>query len=189
MRSLPELRAVGIGPIAAEVLRHATTLDVIAVFERSFYLMAPNGIVCIALEALGAGPINVLITPLAGQRGGAQPWTGGLPAETKAVTSAGRLTVGSAFTIDLATAKPWQAPAWPSVDGVAVARGVAEVVRLAPGVLPGDGLAALVLAPGHKGAHTLTAEAASSLVLDLTRVLAADLNTARWPRPGLDAVG
>ncbi len=181
MRKLAELRAVSLGPVAAEVLRNAAQLDVIAVFERSFYLMAPNGIVCVALEALGPGPINVLMTPLAGL----QPWTGGLPAETKAVTSADRLTVGTAFTIDLATATPWEPPPWAAVSAAAAARGVAEVLRLAPLYLPADGLAALIFAPGHKVARTLTAEAASGLIADLLRTLPTDLTRGAWSEAAL----
>jgi hypothetical protein len=183
MRKLAELRAVSVGPIAAEVLRNAAQLDVIAVFERSFYLMAPTGIVCVALDALGPGPLNVLITPHAGP----QPWTGGLPAETKAVTSAGRLTVGSAFTIDLATAAPWSPPAWPKIASGGAALGVAAVLRLTPAMVPGDGLAALVLAPGHKATQTPTAEAARGLVSDLIRLLPADLQRGAWSDDALRA--
>lgn len=176
MRKLAELRSVSIGPVAAEILRNATQLDVIAVFERSFYLMAPNGIVCVALDALGPGPINILITPHAGP----QPWTGGLPAETKAVTSAGRLTVGSAFTVDLATAKPWVPPTWPAVFDEAIAHGVADVMRLVPTFIPSDGLAALVFAPDHKAARTATAEAATGLIDVLKRALPRDLARGKW---------
>ncbi len=183
MRKLAELRAVSIGPIAAEVLRNAAQLDVIAVFERSFYLMAPNGIVCVALDSLGPGPINVLIT----QHAGVQPWTGGLPAESKAVTSAGRLTIASAFTIDLVTAQPWAPPAWTAVTGEAIARGVAEVMRLAPTMVPDDGLAALVLAPAHRATRTATGEAASGLVAELTRVLTVDLKRGAWSNDALRA--
>jgi Protein of unknown function (DUF2877) len=176
MRKLAEVRAVSIGPIASDILRNATSLDVTAVFERSFYLMAPNGIVCVALEALGPGPINILIMP----NSGPQPWTGGLPAETKAVTSAGRLTVGTAFTIDLATAQPWQPPAWPHFDAAALASGLAQVKQLAPTLLPNDGLASLVLAPRHKAQRTSTAEAAAELVADLARVLPQDIASGAW---------
>lgn len=176
MRKLPDLRATSIGPIAAEVLRHASELDLLAVFERSFYLMAPQGIVCIGLRDLGAGPINVLIEPLAG----AQPWTGGLPAETKAITSAGRLTVGTAFTIDLATAAPWLPPPWPRVSTDAIARGVASALKLAPDMLPKDGLAPLVLLSGRPSPRTPTAEAASGLIADLRRVMPADLQRGAW---------
>ncbi len=183
MRKLAELRAVSIGPIAAEVLRHADAFDVVAVFERSLYLMAPNGIVCVALETLGPGPINVLITPHAGP----QPWTGGLPADTKAVTSAARLTVGSAFTIDLATAAPWIPPPWPPWSADSIARGLGEVTRLAPGMVPDDGLAALVLAPGHASTRTPTAEAASGLIADIARVLKSDLDRNVWSDDALRA--
>ena len=174
MRRLVELRATSIGPIAAGILRHAHELDVIAVFERSFYLMAPHGIVCVALDALGPGPINVLIAPAPG----AQPWTGGLPAETKAMTSAGKLTVGGAFTIDLAPAQPWAPPPWPIVSAEALRRGLDELRRIAPPLLPGDGLAPLVF--GVPSKRTATMEAAASLVADLVRTLPGDLATGVW---------
>lgn len=181
MRKLAELHATSIGPIAAEILRHAHELDVIAVFERSFYLMAPNGIVCVALEALGPGPLHVLIRPLAGT----QPWTGGLPAETKAVTSAGRLTVGRAFTIDLASARPWSPPPWPAVSRDKIACGVAEVRRLAPDLLPSDGLAPLVLAHRIPAKRSPTMQAAVSLVDDLVRGLPSDLARNAWSADAL----
>ena len=176
MRNIAELRSVSIGPIAAEILRHAHELDVIAVFERSFYLMAPDGIICVALDVLGPGPINVLITPMSG----AQPWTGGLPAETKAVTSAGRLTVGSAFTIDLATARRWQPPPWPAVSKGALERGPPEVRRLALPLLPHDGLAPLVLSSSVAPIRSLTMEAATGIVTELQRSLPRDLSTGNW---------
>lgn len=172
MRELAALRATSIGPIASEVLRATHELDVIAVFERSFYLMAPSGIICVALDALGPGPINVLIKPLAG----AQPWTGGLPAETKAVTSAGRLTVGRAFTIDIAAAEPWVPPPWPKVNRDALLDSLATARNLAPDLLPTDGLAPLVFARANRARRSPTMEAAAGLIAELTRALPLDLS-------------
>jgi Protein of unknown function (DUF2877) len=53
--------------------------------------------------------------------------------------------------------------------------------------VPDDGLAALVLAPGHKAARTLTAEAAAGLLADLTRELPANLKRGAWSDNALRA--
>lgn len=189
MRKLAELTATSTGPIAAEILRHAHELDVIAVFERSLYLMAPNGIVCLGLTTIGEGPINILVQPLPY----GQPWAAGLDVETKAVTSNGRLTVGTVFTVDLARAVEWQPLPWPASSPQSLSRGVADLHRAGAGHLPRDGLAALVFAPLQVAARTSTAQAAAAQVralgADMPKVIANDAWTGNALRAATLLVG
>ena len=55
------VEAVSIGPLAKDLVENETTLNVIAVFDRSFYLGVGDRLICLADEALHDGPLNVLI--------------------------------------------------------------------------------------------------------------------------------
>jgi Protein of unknown function (DUF2877) len=183
MYSLPERRATTIGPVAAEVLRHAHELDVIAVFERSLYLMAPNGIVALGIARLGAGPINILFDPGSGPL----PWSGGLPAETKAITSPARLTIGRALTVDLASTPVWAPPPWTPWHGDSARTGLAHLRALAPKHVPHDGVSPLVFMPPHSTMSTPTAQAAAGQIAALTTFLPQTLRDNAWPDAAIRA--
>ena len=95
MRELAPLSAQLIGPIAAEILEPAGELDVIAVFERSAYVMCAGGLVCIGEPSIAAGPINVVIA----RRVPPEPTPFGLHVGMKGVAGAGQLTLGDEVEI------------------------------------------------------------------------------------------
>jgi hypothetical protein len=112
MRDLPLHQASRIGSFAADIVASGGEADVIAVFERSFYLLCPKGIVAICLEDLGCGPINILLPA----RGGAPSWQGLVRDGMKATISATRLTIHGGFTLSLDQATRWSSPPWVAFD-------------------------------------------------------------------------
>ncbi len=154
------LTASSIGPIAAEILTEGRELEVVAVFERSFYLLAHDGLVCIGAEDIGRGPINVTL-----RDADAVVWpNAGVFPEAKGRAHADRLVIGETFVTSLSAAERWQPPPWAAYDPDAAGKGLEALRALAAGRLPEAGLAPLVFAPDSKGARTPVARAAVSQV-------------------------
>lgn len=135
------LKVVRCGPIAHEILSDDGDLYVLAIFERSFYLACPRGIVCVGTDEIGAGPINVEI---------AEP-PGGIAALRLTPDVEGRIEHGVPFitdslALDLGHAEIWMPQTTPAFDAARVAAGLARLRALAPpNALPRDGIARLVL--------------------------------------------
>ncbi len=166
------LQAIRIGPIAAEVLAVDGDVEVAAVFERCFYVAAPRGFVCIGVEALGDGPLNVLLDLAAG----APDWAAfGITREAKGAVTSGRLHIGDRFALSVGAVPQWRPPPWPPVSEVDIARGVVAVRRLAPPLCPAEGLSRLVIGDARRADRT--ARAAAVLVRDLQTALVASLPT------------
>ena len=155
------------GPVAAEILGNDGEAEIIAVFERCFYVAAPGGILCIGLEALGDGPLHVLLsapsTPLLWPRLG-------VTREAKGWVRGRRLGIGPDLTLDLTALPEWHPPPWPMAATASIRAGLAEVRMLAAPRCPTEGLSCLVLAPGRTQ-RDRTAEAAAPLVHELQSAL------------------
>jgi hypothetical protein len=175
------LAATSIGPIAAELFAAHREIEVIAAFERSFYLMCHGGLVCVGVEGIGRGPINVTL-----EDAEKIDWRdAGVFHEVKGEAGPGRLVIGDDVTIRLDDTPVWQPPAWAPYDRGRAERGVTLLRQLATDRAPDEGLAALVFAPGSNGARTPTARAASAQMAALAAGLPAMLRDGR-PSPDLE---
>jgi Protein of unknown function (DUF2877) len=162
MRKLPEHQAISLGTVARDAVAGGGDGEIIAVFDRSFYVLAARGIFSVCMAELGRGPINILVA------GTVPPWAGLVRLEMKATLSAERLLVHSGFALTLTGADIWTPPPSPLWSSAAVARGLKCVRDLAQPRAPNDGIAALVLAPNRADHTTMTALAAKPL-LDVLR--------------------
>jgi len=156
------LKVTRCGPIANEILAEDGDLYVLAVFEHSFYLACPRGIVCVGGGEIGAGPINVEIE---------EP-PGGIGTLRLTPDIEGRIEHGVPFitenlALDLAHAQVWMPPAMPAFVPEQAAKGLARLRKLATAnVLPRDGLARLVLT-GKAAVSNASAQMAEGSIRDL----------------------
>jgi hypothetical protein len=151
-----------IGPIAADLLTPGEPVEVFSVFETSFYLLLPHGLICVGGATLGAGPINLELT------GGIETNRYPLQAGLDGVVGQGVITFDGDLT--LATRAPiWQPPLVPEIDRASVSRGLAHIRAHASKRLPSDGLARLVFAPPAR--PTPTEAAAAPLIHALRTIL------------------
>lgn len=161
------LRALSIGPIAAEILSSHHDVEVLAVFDRSFYLLTEGGLVCVGAQGIGHGPINV---PLGDSE--AIDWRmRGISAEVKGHSHADELLIGDEVVISLANAARWQPPPWPEIEAQVAVSGIATLRREAAGRLPREGLSPLVLAGGELAEASPEARAAADMIRDLRHAL------------------
>lgn len=175
MASAPPILAYAVGPIADAILAHAGEVEVIATYQRSFYVTARDGIVAVVVDALGNGPINIVI----GNE--AIPPGAGIHVGMAGRVLGGRLHLGTALVIETAMAARWQPSAPMFWSNEALAAGLAHVrMAVAPHV-PEDGLAPLIFAPASAAARTPTARAASAQIDDIVRRLPGVVVSDRWP--------
>jgi hypothetical protein len=184
MRDLPTHRASRIGTFASDILAASGEADVIAVFERSFYLLCQKGIVAVCLDDLGAGPINILVPA----RGGDAPWHGVVRDGMKAAVTASGIVVHGGFVLDVSGASPWSPPAWAGFHDTTSERGVAIACKTAADKLRhlanrDSGFASLVLDPTN--AIGPTADAARGQVHALQKSLPHARRTKTWPPDAL----
>lgn len=175
---VPALVASSIGAIAAELLDAGGEIEVLAAFERSVYLLCQHGIVCIGVPAIGRGPINVLV-PDKGQWSGGRAF--GLHEGIKGVAGRRQLSIGPDLLIATQGAPIWTAPPFaidPPAD--ALSRGLAKVRALMRGLVPTDGVSALLFDPAGKAARTPTAKAAAPQIDVLTRALPDAIARGEW---------
>lgn len=167
------LKVVRCGPIAHEILAEDGDLYVLAVFERSFYLACPRGLVCVGTDDIGAGPINVEI---------AEP-PGGIAALRLTPDIEGRIEHGVPFitdslALDLTDAEIWMPAPMPEFAADRVTAGLARLRTLAtPNLLPRDGLARLVFT-GKVSSSNVSAQMAEGSIRDLQALLPAALAAA-----------
>lgn len=180
MRKAVALEALTIGCVAAQVLEGGGRTEVLAVYERSAYLLTEHGIVAVGMPEIGNGPLNVIVPR---REGIADTTPLGLLAGMKGVAGGGRIAIGSDVVIGLTSAEIWQPAPWPDAPGAdkdALARGLDVLQRGATALLPVDGVAALVFAPQSKAAKTRSAVAAAPLVAALGSSVAKARATGRW---------
>lgn len=177
------LDAASIGPIAGEILAQGGEVEVLALFERSLYLLARNGLVCVGTEAIGRGPINVVVKagekPIAWEQLGAGR-------EAKGRVSDSVLAIGEGLAISLRDAAVWSPPPWPVIDVERATAGLARLAGFARSEGPADGLSALVLTPDTAAARNRFARAAAPQVATLGKSLPTALANGRWD---VDALG
>ncbi len=176
------VRASRIGAIANEIIGDDGETQVLSVFERSLYVHCPRGIVCIGVDTLGAGPINIEIDQA--QWGS---WvTRGIAAGLEGRNSAARLHLPPRLAIETASAEVWLPPPPPRFAPAPVRRGLETFARflVTQGAgettghterLPADGLARLVLEPNARPVSAVERSAAGPLAsfrLELPKVLA-----------------
>jgi Protein of unknown function (DUF2877) len=179
MRKLLEHRASSIGAMARDSLAGGGDADVIAVFERSFYLLGPRGIVAVCMPELGRGPINVLVQA----NPGAAPWAGLIQVAMKAAFGPDRIVVHGGFVVAIADTTVWIPPPIPVWTTATLTRGLAYLHALAADHVPSDGLAAAVFAPTSDAARTPTATAAKALIADLAGDIPKAFATRVWSAP------
>lgn len=160
------MRARRCGPIAHEVLAEDGELRVLAVFERSFYLACPRGIVCVG-SGIGAGPITVEI---AAPQGGTWEEAGIVP-DLKGRIEHGVPFITEHLALDIAAASIWHPPPAPAFAPGCASTGLARLRAAAVTDAPGDGLALLVLT-GHAPPGNVEARMAQASIGDLRTGLA-----------------
>lgn len=176
--SRPAFEATSIGAIAAELLDEGGEVEVLAAFERSAYLFAPRGIVCIGVPTIGRGPLNVLV-PDKGNWPGGRAF--GLYEGVKGVAGRRQLSIGPDLVIATQGAPIWT----PAAFVVEVARetieaSVAQVRSLMAGRVPTDGVAGLLFDPSGRAAKTPTALAAGPQIATLRQALPSALAGGTW---------
>ena len=171
----PRLTPLRLGQVAAEILGDDGEAEVIAVFERSVYVAAPGGIVCLVLEPLGDGPLHIVVAASA-----VRPDWGrlGITREAKGWVSARRLALGPTFTLDLAGLPVWMPPPWPVVVPDTIPGTLATLRALAAPLCPSEGLSRLVINPGA-APQDRTAAAAAPTVIAFASALQAALTLGR----------
>lgn len=161
-----------IGPSAAEILAFDGRAEIVAVFDRCFYLSAPRGLVCFGAQSLGNGPINVLLD----LQNTAPNWNAlGITPRLKGVVGAGNVSIGKYFSVYLRGVHHWHPPAWPVVQCEALRKGLDEIRRLALPLCPAEGLSSLIFG----GDPDRTARAAEGLVRELPTALSRSLHIGK----------
>ena len=170
------------GAIAREVLAEAGEIRVLAVFERTFYLACPHGIVCIGPPDLVAGPINV----------GAQaidhnPWSGPAVAiDDEGEIADGLAMIGDTLSIDVAGGATWHPSPFPAFDPNIAQQGISALRRAVGPAAPEEGLASLIFgATGHAPRALSPARAASAPITQLRDTLPEVLRMDRWSAAAL----
>ena len=173
------------GVIAREVLADAGQTRVIAVFERSFYLACPRGIVCIGTAGIGAGPLNVEIALPVGVT---WPLLGVMP-DAEGETSGATCRIGDGFVLVVDAGTTWLPPPMPNFDAACVTRGVARLRACVPAiVLPDEGLARLIFeGADHAKSVDRTARAAQASIETLIRALPGSIAADAWSTDALQA--
>lgn len=181
----PAFEATSIGAIAAELLDEGGEVEVVAAFERSAYLLCPRGLVCIGVPAIGRGPINVLV-PDKGDWPGGRAF--GLYEGVKGVAGRRQLSIGPDLVIATQGAPIWTPPPFAvDVGAETIARTVAQIRSLMLGLVPTDGVAALIFDPSGRAAKTPTAQAAGPQVATLIAALPGALSSGSWSNDALRA--
>ncbi len=163
-----------LGAVAAEIILHAGEIEVAAVFERCFYVSAPGGYLCVGTEALGDGPLNILLRT----SDEAPDWPRfGITREAKGSIAAGCLSIGEQFILRLTDALIWSPQAWPKMSAPELRTGLAVVRQVATPLCPSEGLSRLVF--GGSARLDLTAQAAAPTLAQFAKALPTALTAGK----------
>lgn len=169
------LKVVRVGPVAAEVLRRDADAEVAAVFDRSAVIMTAHGFITLGGEALGDGPLNVLLSaPL-----GPLDWLRlGITREAKGSVLGGTLHIADQFALSTQSAVLWQPPPWSAATRAPVTQSLTTLRTMQPAFWPPEGLSRLVIARQLDGPDR-SARAAAPTIADLVRMLPPAIATER----------
>lgn len=131
-----------LGPFAARALGEGARGKVAAVFHRSFYIQFSGMLICVGVDGLEAGPLNVISTAPQALDWRTHPLRTGAPVSSCGVG----IMVGGRLAFDLAGAVPWRPPSPLRIWSPAtLSRGLAGLEAEAKEHLPGDGLGSFIL--------------------------------------------
>jgi len=174
-------RAILVGAVAARAVGTDGRGTVCAVFERSFYITLPGGLICVGPVSLGAGPLNLLCAPSSA----AAPLSAIPKPGHIAVVENASLCVGP-LRMCLACAEPWHPLPLGAWSRYNLARGLAAFTDALPQLLPDEGLARLLRPIGSLDQLTPVVRAAQAPARYLAQVLetttatdATDISPAR----------
>ncbi len=131
-----------LGRFAARALGEGARGKVAAVFHRSFYIQVSGILMCVGVDGLEAGPLNVISTAPQALDWRTHPLRAGAPVSLCGVG----IMVGGRLAFDLAGAVPWRPPLPPQGWSPAtLSNGLAGLEAEAKEHLPGDGLGVFIL--------------------------------------------
>lgn len=131
-----------LGSFAARALKAGARDEVAAVFQRSFYIRLSGALVCVGIDGLEAGPLNMISTAPQALDWRTHPVRAGAPV---AVCGDG-IMVDGRLAFDLSGAVPWRPPLPPhGWSPATLSNGLAGLEDAAKGRLPGDGLGIFIL--------------------------------------------
>jgi hypothetical protein len=171
------VRIARAGAIARECLGIDGKTEIIAVFERSFYVACPHGIVCVGRD-IGAGPIHVEVAPapdaasgagrqFSGRDGAEIDWVElGIATGTRGLIIDGVPEIAPRLWLDLGSASEWIAPEMPRFVPECARAGVELLKARAHDRAPLDGLARLALFADATGRTARAAEGSIGVVRD-----------------------
>ena len=161
------LTIVRMGPVAAEILHQDGEAEVAAVFERSAVIMTTHGFMTLGGEALGNGPLNVLLSAAVGPL----DWLRlGIAREAKGRVQRGTLHIGDQFALASHASPVWQPPPWPQATRGAIKRSLVHLQEMDISAWPPEGLSRLIIARQTDGTDR-SARAAAPTITDLVRML------------------
>jgi hypothetical protein len=180
-------QAHSIGSFASDIVKHAGDATIIAVFERSFYLLCSKGIIAVCDPALGCGPISLLVsTP--------RPWRQLVRVDGKAMVAADAIILDTGSRLDLGDTAVWSPPPFAAWNDDLARRGTAAAVALAVQSLTGPrardlamGLAPFVLTKDTALPTNPILAGAEQLLDPLMRSLPSARVSRRWPQEALNA--
>ena len=142
---MDECNAISVGELGLQWLGTSVHGSVVAKFENSLYARFESDVfVCIGAQAIGAGPLNVLLD--------AGDWlrVDAVPLGERVEAHAGALEIGHRVRVALTGATPWR----PRRAGAApdtVRQNLRTLLPIAQRMAPGMGLSRLAFAPASGG--------------------------------------
>lgn len=166
------LKVSRIGRLAARILDRNAEGRVLAVFNSSFYVEMPDGLVCIGHERIGDSPLNLLVlTPRN------MDWqASGIRRDARLINSTGTIRIGNRFLFDCrnaAVVRSVRPPRnWWAED---LENGLAMLRAASDGRIPRDGLGAFIRRSNEPDGDSTLCKAAAEPVKDMRRWLASSL--------------
>ncbi len=172
------------GEFALPVVRAQTSGQVVAVFERSFYLEADGALACLGNPSIGLGPLNGILDVPPGMN-----WLASeLRAGDRWRRATGSIFLGKRVHILCAESQPWRPDPVPGpLEPAAMSRSLERLARVCAPRLPLEGLGRLLAAETAAPAENPVLAAARAPVAGCRRWLAQVFGPrGRDYRPGPD---
>lgn len=181
--SLPfEIPVAAIGPLAAQCVEIASAGQIIALSKSTFYIRAPDQLLCVGNQDCWRGPLNLVTT--------ARPETewlaSGLQLHLGAHISPTRIVIGNRFIFSLSDCVLWSPEtSFVEIDACDVRRGLDAVRRAAARYAPTDGFGRSLVDSSTKRTASLVAGTAEPLI-EAAQAWARQTLAQAAPRPPLD---